>query len=426
MVETLNDKEWKKIFEKYNILNEINKKGFYEIQAKDIREYREPRLMCKFDHKTNLPDVFVENNLSILPLSAKSYIIGDFNIFMDLKYDENLMPKQMTIPSHIETVKSTDLYSEAAALHCAYISGMIDDFLGEETLFTVSGRMRSKNFNYNILSSRGSTRKIEVQGAQIEIDGAYEGPSYFMIAEAKKQKVTDFNIRQLYYPYRVWKDRTNKKIRPVFFTISNDIFYFFEFKFQDDFTYNSLTLVRQKNYTIKHEKITQYDINEIVSRANNFVKEPEVPFPQADDFGKVHDLLTLLYEEDLSRNQIAENFDFHKRQADYYFNSCLYLGLANKYRSKEGVFVTLNDLGRKIMQLPYRQKRLKLAELILKHRIFKEVYDKIEQDGSVTNDFIVSRMKYHQLYNITSEETFQRRASTIRGWVMWIRNLPNE
>src|SRR5690606_10074018 len=126
--------------------------------------------------------------------------------------------------------------------------------------------------------------------------GGYESHSNFVLIEAKKQKVDNFNIRQLYYPYRVWKERTNKTIRPVFFTISNDIFYFFEFKFEDEDTFNSITLVRQKNYTVNYEKITQSDVDYVVKRATTFVLEPEVPFPQADDFTKVIDLLSYLYE----------------------------------------------------------------------------------------------------------------------------------
>ncbi len=163
-----------------------------------------------------------------------------------------------------------------------------------------------------------------------------------------------------------------------------------------------------------------------MARATRFVSEPEVPFPQADDFSKVHDLLTFLYEKDLTKEDIAEQLDFDKRQADYYYNCCIYLGLANKYKNQEGTFATLNAEGRRIMQLPYRRKRLALAELILQHQVFKEIYDKTVSEGHVTTDYIVSRMKKHQLYKIKSEETFRRRASTIRGWVKWMMELPNE
>ena len=40
---------WEEIFNDYNVLNEIKTKGFYKITADDIRKYKEPRLMTKFD-----------------------------------------------------------------------------------------------------------------------------------------------------------------------------------------------------------------------------------------------------------------------------------------------------------------------------------------------------------------------------------------
>ncbi|MBB4074438.1 hypothetical protein GGR02_002205 [Anoxybacillus voinovskiensis] len=43
---------------------------------------------------------------------------------------------------------------------------------------------------------------------------------------------------------------------------------------------------------------------------------------------------------------------------------------------------------------------------------------------TVSKDFVVEKMKQHDLYGIASESTFQRRASTIIGWVKWIGDLP--
>ena len=39
---SLNDIAWEKIFEKYNILKQIDNNGQYEISATQIKEFREP------------------------------------------------------------------------------------------------------------------------------------------------------------------------------------------------------------------------------------------------------------------------------------------------------------------------------------------------------------------------------------------------
>ena len=105
--------------------------------------------------------------------------------------------------------------------------------------------------------------------------------------------------------------------------------------------------------------------------------------------------------------------------------SCVYLGLAKKEHTKDGIYAQLNDEGRRILELPYREKRLALAEKILQHGIFNEIFHKLREVGNLKNDYIVERMKQHQLYQISSDSTYYRRASTIKSWLNWILNLPN-
>ena len=48
---------------------------------------------------------------------------------------------------------------------------------------------------------------IEVHNSQIEIDAGYEGLQKLALIEAKRDLSIDFLVRQLYYPFRTWKDR---------------------------------------------------------------------------------------------------------------------------------------------------------------------------------------------------------------------------
>jgi len=88
MSKSRNDLAWKAIFDKYKILDEILKVGHVEISATKINEFREARLMTKFDHKSQLPKLFADNNLSILPTSRGGYIIGTFETFCDFTPDD--------------------------------------------------------------------------------------------------------------------------------------------------------------------------------------------------------------------------------------------------------------------------------------------------------------------------------------------------
>ena len=75
---------WKKLIEKYDILKQIEKKGAFHIKASQIKEFREPRLMAKWDSSDSLPEILKKNGINILPDSRSSYIIGDFLLYQEI------------------------------------------------------------------------------------------------------------------------------------------------------------------------------------------------------------------------------------------------------------------------------------------------------------------------------------------------------
>ena len=90
--------------------------------------------------------------------------------------------------------------------------------------------------------------------------------------------------------------------KAVFLTYSNGIFTFYEYFFQDPDSYNSLVLIKQKKYSIKETKITFEDILEVLEKTK-IVREPEIPFPQANSFKRVINLCELLNESELTRDE---------------------------------------------------------------------------------------------------------------------------
>jgi len=199
---------WKEIFDDYNILEEISKNNYFIITADQIRNYKEPRLMAKFDFSSQLPNVFKENKLGILPIKNGEYIIGKFDLFYNLSktnYDK-VEIKNIKLPSFIETINPDNIYSESNALNVALLSGMLDDTFNEKLYETIQGKMRTNNFKFNI-SNKEVTTEVEVNGAAIEIDGGYESETKVILVEAKNSMPKDFVIRQLYYPYRHWNNK---------------------------------------------------------------------------------------------------------------------------------------------------------------------------------------------------------------------------
>ncbi|OGY12028.1 MAG: hypothetical protein A3A58_01255 [Candidatus Blackburnbacteria bacterium RIFCSPLOWO2_01_FULL_41_27] len=58
-------------------------------------------------------------------------------------------------------------------------------------------------------------------------------------------------IRQLYYPFRQWKEHTNKKVVTLFFDKSQaDIYSIWQFEFSDINDYNNIKLVNSGKFKI--------------------------------------------------------------------------------------------------------------------------------------------------------------------------------
>jgi hypothetical protein len=91
MCKTKNDLYWERIFEKHNIVERVLNNNCVRISATEINEFREARLMTKFDHRSQLPKLFLDNNLSILPVSRGEYMIGSFETFCDFDTIQQLI-----------------------------------------------------------------------------------------------------------------------------------------------------------------------------------------------------------------------------------------------------------------------------------------------------------------------------------------------
>jgi len=291
MSKSKNDIAWELLFDKCNILDNVVTNGHAEISASEINNFREARLMTKFDHKSQLPELFVKNSLSILPITRGSYIIGTFETFYKFNTDE-VEVANIEFPNFLESLSYRDISSEATAINCAFVSKILHDFTGEENLMpTVSGRMSSSFFDFNINTKNGLF-KINVKNSQIEIDGGYEGDFSLNLLEAKNYISDDFLVRQLFYPYRLWSGKIQKKVRPIFLTYTNGVFHLREYAFTNSYYYNSLELVRQKKYVVQEGTFNLEALAEIVDRTN-IVIEPKIPFPQADCFDRVINLCEL-------------------------------------------------------------------------------------------------------------------------------------
>lgn len=418
---------WIKLIQKYNIIEKISKNGVFHIKASQVKEFKEPRLMSKWDSSSSLPEVFKKNCINILPNSRSSYVLGEFLLYETLpELDEPVNRMDYVELPEYETIDVNNISSESNAINVLMLSGILDDFLSEyNTVQTFNGRMGTGEFDFVVNTTRNNKQKIHVKNAQCEIDGGFENENSVIIMEAKNVVYEDFHIRQLYYPYRLWKSKVHKPIRLIFSVYSNMIYRLFEYEFENLNDYSSIRLINAKNYSLQDTTIEINDLIEVRNATSIVTTDDQeltdIPFIQANSFERVISLLENMYDNPMTSQQIAELMDFELRQSDYYFNAGRYLGLFEKNSEDKQSQVSLTTLGRKVFGLNYKDRQLKFVELMLQHQIFADCFDKAIKTGEIPEkDYIKQRMRE---LNVCNEEQIVRRASSVYGWLKWIFNL---
>jgi hypothetical protein len=295
---------------------------------------------------------------------------------------------------------------------------MIEIFCGEEVVPTVSGRMRTSKFSFSVDSYENKAQSVEVNGAQIEIDAGFEGDESFNIFEVKNSISSSFNLRQMYYPYAMWKSNIMKPVRNIFLTHSNNYFDFYEIDFLIDLNLSSASLIKHERYTLGTNVPDKSEFQEAL-QALTFIAPAGIPFPQADDFDKVIDIVALLIESPKTKNDLAENYDFDPRQSDYYLNAGRYLGLVE---GSDYSTYGPSELAIDVYSKSAQEKTAFLMAILVK----VPAVDKLNKVWAMDEKKPSIDKAIEILANLpdTSElaaSTIKRRAQTVMSWTSWLR-----
>ncbi|RZD16537.1 MAG: hypothetical protein EVJ46_05870 [Candidatus Acididesulfobacter guangdongensis] len=251
-----NSRSWKKIFDDYKILEHDFNQSPFSLSAKQIKiacqnfketSEKEVRILCKQDSRENRPDVFIENNLFLLPVKNGYYNIIKGEGYIDIpeiKKEITVYPSKLDF--QLDTTKIGD--SEMQHLDFAYAVSLIRTFMDDPSLvLTIRGRKYTPEFEFYV-----DKQLIKVDSVQTEVDAGYEGKNQIVLIEAKNNNATNVIIRQLYYPYRQWQKHTEKKVVTLFFNKNHgeDIYSIWQLDFKDPKNYNSIQLVKSGKFKI--------------------------------------------------------------------------------------------------------------------------------------------------------------------------------
>ena len=282
---------------------------------------------------------------------------------------------------------------------------MLDNVFNEHTMLTVRGRLRGElNFKLNNIP-------YEIDGVQIEVDGGYEGVNNLHLVEAKIGFRNNINIRQLLYPQLFWQKQMRqlpnnkifKHVKSYIFYYQDDIFRFIPFKYDGKI----ITALHDQEKAFSFYRECNFSLS-ILSKARNIEVNDNVPFPQADDFEKVHAILLNIEKEDCpTKVSIASDFDIVERQYDYYFNVLRWMNLC-EFHDK---CIYLTDRGKLVLSFNIEKRMERFATIIFSEPICYNALKGLPQNNS---DF--------KRYSM-SGSTISRRLHTIQSWIKYFNNF---
>ena len=82
---------------------------------------------------------------------------------------------------------------------------------------------------------------------------------------------------------------------------------------------------------------------------------------------------------------------------------------------------TLSELGLEVFSGDFEEIKLSLIYLILIHKPFYDVFGLYLNNMEIpTSEEIFEVLKNNEIYNVDSEVTLKRRATSVRSWIKWI------
>jgi len=250
----MNSNSWKAIFDKYKITEHDFDTKPYIINAEQIKQAtkhftktheREVRILCKQDSRDNRPDVFIENNLFLLPTRNGEYAIIKGEGYIDIPEIKSVVK---IYTSKLDFQLDTSLVGDSEMQHLdfAYAASLIRTFLEDDSLvLTIRGRKYTPKFSFNV-----GNQEITAESVQTEVDAGYEGKNQVVLIEAKNSSTKNTIIRQLFYPYRQWQHFTKKQVKTLFFEKRENYYSLWQFEFQNPNDYNSIILTKSQCYEI--------------------------------------------------------------------------------------------------------------------------------------------------------------------------------
>jgi hypothetical protein len=386
--------------------------------TREVGMQEEPRIMAAMYSEAARPDVFRRNGLFLLPVARGRYALVRGSGFCELEDPGEAVAfsGRTEIPlQSLEYGKGESRY----LLH-AYHSGLLSHFTGIERLYpTVLGKMGSGDFAFRI---GAAADELLVEGAGMEIDLGLEGEHDILLIEGKVSARPNFLIRQLYYPFRAFRDVTDKKIRSIFFVAEpeTNTYALWEYWWPDYRDYEGIRLCKKARYRLAGPAPPIEPLDEIQP-------DPSLGFVlQADTLATVRRYPKLVAEGFDTAQAVAAQIrltdkHFNERQGLYYSEAAEAFGLITRDYGRPRKFRVAQS-GRQYLSYTDAEQDELLKSLILRNPVLNRVFHlALERSPkSVRKADVVNVILELSSLNPT---TANRRSGTVFSYLEWLGGI---
>ena len=145
------------------------------------------------------------------------------------------------------------------------------------------------------------------------------------------------------------------------------------------------------------------------------VLDNEIPFPQANNFGKIIKILDTTEEilKDYNKLKVVINVGT-ERQVRYYLSASTFLGIVDKNNN-------FTNEAYQLKEMCYENKVLALSRMIISKPVFGEIFFKKFYYGEEADNDTIAQL-ISDLYSIDNYSVCLRRAGTVKNWLKWINS----
>ncbi len=215
--------------------------------------FKNPFDATKWDNSTGLPKALVDDDVLVVHLGRgrHQFVYGiavGYHEFEDIPEERRYQwPYRRSMLNNINT-------SESNILSVGYNQRIIHDFLYED--IAASPKVYGSNRTHIPLDYRIGDDEINVSRVQVEVDFTTEYLGTITVFEAKNGEPTDFNVFQLFNPFRYYsrvgtaQDTPSVTINGCYLLRHGNRLWLYLYSFADPRDPGSIQLLRNAEYTL--------------------------------------------------------------------------------------------------------------------------------------------------------------------------------